>query len=73
MPGLYAPDYKREFIIQTDASDVGMGVMSQRDEKNEEHPVLYLIILMSRFEATRGLFWDGPRNFEPWSDDEDDT
>ncbi|GBM65491.1 hypothetical protein AVEN_223588-1 [Araneus ventricosus] len=23
--------------------------------------------------ATRGLFWDGPRNFEPWSDDEDDT
>ncbi|GBN98685.1 hypothetical protein AVEN_137680-1 [Araneus ventricosus] len=24
-------------------------------------------------EATRGLFWDGPRNFEPWSLDEDDT
>ncbi|GBM78788.1 hypothetical protein AVEN_81960-1 [Araneus ventricosus] len=23
--------------------------------------------------GTRGLFWDGPRNFEPWSDDEDDT
>ncbi|GBN84815.1 hypothetical protein AVEN_212101-1, partial [Araneus ventricosus] len=21
--------------------------------------------------ATRGLFWDGPRNFEPRSDDED--
>ncbi|GBL78791.1 hypothetical protein AVEN_65329-1 [Araneus ventricosus] len=21
--------------------------------------------------ATRGLFWDGPRNFEPWSDDQD--
>ncbi|GBL76517.1 hypothetical protein AVEN_48812-1 [Araneus ventricosus] len=30
-------------------------------------------ILTSRFEATRGLFWDGPRNFEPRSDDEDDT
>ncbi|GBM69085.1 Retrovirus-related Pol polyprotein from transposon 17.6 [Araneus ventricosus] len=43
MPVLYAPDYKREFIIQTDASDVGIGiVMSQRDEKNEEHAVLYL-------------------------------
>ncbi|GBN54808.1 Retrovirus-related Pol polyprotein from transposon 17.6 [Araneus ventricosus] len=43
MTVLYAPDYKREFIIQTDASDVGMGiVMSQRDEKNEENPVLYL-------------------------------
>ncbi|GBO02109.1 hypothetical protein AVEN_90746-1, partial [Araneus ventricosus] len=23
--------------------------------------------------ATRGLFWDGPRNFEPRSDDEDDA
>ncbi|GBL92602.1 hypothetical protein AVEN_123779-1 [Araneus ventricosus] len=32
-----------------------------------------LVILTSRFEATRGLFWDGPRNFEPRSDDEDDT
>ncbi|GBL91251.1 hypothetical protein AVEN_195136-1 [Araneus ventricosus] len=31
-----------------------------------------LVILTSRFEATRGLFWDGPRNFEPQSDDEDD-
>ncbi|GBM54469.1 Retrovirus-related Pol polyprotein from transposon 17.6 [Araneus ventricosus] len=40
---LYAPDYKREFIIQTGASDLWIGiVMSQRDEKNEEHPVLYL-------------------------------
>ncbi|GBM54495.1 hypothetical protein AVEN_189529-1 [Araneus ventricosus] len=29
--------------------------------------------LTSRFEATRGLFRDGPRNFEPRSDDEDDT
>ncbi|GBN00978.1 hypothetical protein AVEN_223699-1 [Araneus ventricosus] len=30
-------------------------------------------ILTSRFEATRGLFWDGPRKLEPRSDDEDDT
>ncbi|GBM32407.1 hypothetical protein AVEN_239797-1 [Araneus ventricosus] len=37
--------------------------------KNE----ISLVILTSRFEATRGLFWDGPRNFEPRSDDEDDT
>ncbi|GBM29687.1 Retrovirus-related Pol polyprotein from transposon 17.6 [Araneus ventricosus] len=43
MPVLDAPDYTREFITQTDASDIGIGiVMSQRDEKNEEHPVLYL-------------------------------
>ncbi|GBM84696.1 hypothetical protein AVEN_93078-1 [Araneus ventricosus] len=32
-----------------------------------------LDILTSRFEVTRGLFWDGPRNFEPRSDDDDDT
>ncbi|GBM82761.1 hypothetical protein AVEN_272318-1 [Araneus ventricosus] len=32
-----------------------------------------LVILTSRFESTRGLFWDGPRNFHPRSDDEDDT
>ncbi|GBM93294.1 hypothetical protein AVEN_99985-1 [Araneus ventricosus] len=24
-------------------------------------------------QSTRGLFWDGPQNFEHWSDDEDDT
>ncbi|GBL60345.1 Retrovirus-related Pol polyprotein from transposon 297 [Araneus ventricosus] len=42
-PVLYAPDYKKEFIIQSDASDLGMGVvLSQRDAENEEHPVLYL-------------------------------
>ncbi|GBM86128.1 hypothetical protein AVEN_75403-1 [Araneus ventricosus] len=28
---------------------------------------------MSRFEATRGPYWKGPRNFEPRSDNEDDT
>ncbi|GBM60227.1 hypothetical protein AVEN_47898-1 [Araneus ventricosus] len=30
-----------------------------------------LVILTSHFEATRGLLWDRPRNFEPRSDDED--
>ncbi|GBL84706.1 hypothetical protein AVEN_191151-1 [Araneus ventricosus] len=34
---------------------------------------LVLVLLISRFEATRGLFWDGSRNFEPRSEDEDDT
>ncbi|GBN26316.1 hypothetical protein AVEN_117902-1 [Araneus ventricosus] len=32
-----------------------------------------LVIFASRFEATQGLFWYGPRNFEPPSDDADDT
>ncbi|GBL72705.1 hypothetical protein AVEN_127942-1 [Araneus ventricosus] len=30
------------------------------------------VILTTRLEATRGLFWDGSRNFEARSDDEDD-
>ncbi|GBN42088.1 hypothetical protein AVEN_25751-1 [Araneus ventricosus] len=29
--------------------------------------------MRSNIEATRRLFWDGPRHFEPWLDDEDDT
>ncbi|GBN51869.1 hypothetical protein AVEN_132740-1 [Araneus ventricosus] len=28
---------------------------------------------MPRLEPTQELFWDGPHNFEPQSDDEDDT
>ncbi|GBM09578.1 hypothetical protein AVEN_29430-1 [Araneus ventricosus] len=32
-----------------------------------------LVVFTSHFEATRGLFWDGPHNFEPRLDDEGDT
>ncbi|GBN54183.1 hypothetical protein AVEN_97301-1 [Araneus ventricosus] len=32
-----------------------------------------LVILTSHFEATRGVFWVGTRNFEPRSDDESDA
>ncbi|GBN28483.1 hypothetical protein AVEN_91002-1 [Araneus ventricosus] len=32
-----------------------------------------LVILTSQFQPKRVLFWGGPRNFEPRSDDEDDT
>ncbi|GBL74040.1 hypothetical protein AVEN_56235-1, partial [Araneus ventricosus] len=32
-----------------------------------------MVILASRFEAARGLFSKELRNFEPISDDEDDT
>ncbi|GBM12256.1 Retrovirus-related Pol polyprotein from transposon 17.6 [Araneus ventricosus] len=54
-PVLYAPDYKREFVIQTDASDLGIGnVLSQRDDKNEEHPVLYLSKIFTDAERKSG-------------------
>ncbi|GBM83697.1 hypothetical protein AVEN_253679-1 [Araneus ventricosus] len=32
-----------------------------------------LVTLTSCFEATNRLFWNGPRDFEPRSDDEDDA
>ncbi|GBM82234.1 hypothetical protein AVEN_439-1 [Araneus ventricosus] len=35
--------------------------------------VYSLVILTSRIEATREILWDGPRNFEPLSVDDDDT
>ncbi|GFX57627.1 retrovirus-related Pol polyprotein from transposon 17.6 [Trichonephila clavipes] len=42
-PVLYAPNFEREFIVQTDASNAGMGaVLTQINEQGEEHPILYL-------------------------------
>ncbi|XP_078246269.1 uncharacterized protein LOC144588092 [Pogona vitticeps] len=42
-PVLRAPDFNREFIIYTDASDSGVGaVLCQEDENGDQHPVSYL-------------------------------
>jgi len=42
-PVLYSPDYTVPFIIQCDASNFGIGVvMSQINQDNEEHPIMYL-------------------------------
>ncbi|GFU86030.1 retrovirus-related Pol polyprotein from transposon 297 [Trichonephila clavipes] len=39
-PVLYAPNFEREFIVQTDASNAGMGaVLTQLTEQGEEHPI----------------------------------
>ncbi|GFX55083.1 retrovirus-related Pol polyprotein from transposon 297 [Trichonephila clavipes] len=44
-PVLDAPNFEREFIVQTDASNAGMGaVLSQLTDQGEEHPILYLIM-----------------------------
>ncbi|GFX88183.1 retrovirus-related Pol polyprotein from transposon 297 [Trichonephila clavipes] len=44
-PVLYAPNFEREFIVQTDASNAGMGaVLTQLNEQGEEHPILYPIM-----------------------------
>lgn len=49
-PVLYSPDYSRDFIVQTDASGSGAGiVLAQRNEEGE-HPILYLSKKFSRAE-----------------------
>ena len=41
-PVLRSPDFTRPFILQTDASDCGIGaVLSQEDLEGEEHPIAY--------------------------------
>lgn len=42
-PVLRAPDYAREFVVQCDASDRGVGaILSQTDDEGNERPVLYI-------------------------------
>ncbi|GBN03889.1 hypothetical protein AVEN_132942-1 [Araneus ventricosus] len=48
-------------------------VLMKKEEVYKSTIYFGLVILTSRFEATRGLFWDGPRNFEPRSNEENDT
>ena len=40
-PVLTTPDWKRKFILQTDASAKRLGYVSQKDQNEEEHPVAY--------------------------------
>ncbi|GFY33175.1 retrovirus-related Pol polyprotein from transposon 297 [Trichonephila clavipes] len=50
-PVLYAANFEREFIVQTDASNAGMGaVLTQLNEQGEEHPILYLSKKFSEVE-----------------------
>ncbi|GFU81018.1 retrovirus-related Pol polyprotein from transposon 297 [Trichonephila clavipes] len=41
-PILFAPDFATEFILQTDASEVGAGVVLSQRIEGEEHPIVFL-------------------------------
>ena len=42
LPVLQSPDLSKQFVLQTDASERGIGaVLSQRSSDGEEHPVAY--------------------------------
>jgi hypothetical protein len=49
-PVLFAPDYSQEFVLQTDASAHGAGIVLSQRKNGEEHPILYLSKKFSRAE-----------------------
>lgn len=41
-PVLIHPDFSKGFILQTNASEVGLGAMQLQEREGKEHSVLYL-------------------------------
>ncbi|GFQ78972.1 integrase_H2C2 domain-containing protein [Trichonephila clavata] len=49
-PILFAPDFSKDFILQTDASEVGAGVVLSQRIGEEEHPIVFLSKKFSKAE-----------------------
>ncbi|GFX97419.1 retrovirus-related Pol polyprotein from transposon 297 [Trichonephila clavipes] len=49
-PILFAPDFSTDFILQTDASEVGAGVVLSQRIEGEEHPIVFLSKKISKAE-----------------------
>ncbi|GFX95103.1 retrovirus-related Pol polyprotein from transposon 17.6 [Trichonephila clavipes] len=41
-PVLYSPDFTKPFIIQCDASNLGIGIVLSQVSENEEYPIMFL-------------------------------
>lgn len=50
-PVLHAPDYNCPFILQTDASDIGVGAVLSQVQEGEEHPIVYISRKLSPAES----------------------
>lgn len=49
-PILHAPNYDAEFIVQTDASNFGIGAVPALRINSEENPIIYLTRKFSETE-----------------------
>ncbi|CAM5084938.1 unnamed protein product [Natator depressus] len=41
-PKLYSPDFTKEFLLQTDTSDIGLRTVLSQVGGDNEHPILYV-------------------------------
>ncbi|GBN94134.1 hypothetical protein AVEN_56085-1 [Araneus ventricosus] len=65
---IYHEGKRNKYIYLKRSIDFALLSLSEQN-----HHLIQFIYNKVRFVATQGPFWDGPRNFEPRSDDEDDT
>ncbi|KAL0173946.1 hypothetical protein M9458_029914, partial [Cirrhinus mrigala] len=49
-PVLRAPDFNCPFLLQTDASDTGLGAVLSQIQEGEEHPIVYISRKLSQAE-----------------------
>ena len=74
-PVLRNPDFQKPFMLQTDASDVGLGAVLSQSDDGEEHPVAYysrkLLPRETRYAAVEKeclAVVEGIRNFRVYLD-----